>query len=118
MKPAFEEYKVDQALGKIAEVIRQPSGGHGAPSWAEATSKDVVAALEQLQERMRAQHISLQHGAFPRAIYAARELNKYIAGARSDVPNNDAAQVFHHSLAAAIEELRPLDQKLAEERAA
>jgi hypothetical protein len=118
MKPAFEEHRVDQALEKIAEVIHQQSGGYGAPSWAEAHGKDVVEALEQLEERMRARNLSLQQGGFPTAIYASRELRKYLAGGKSDIANKDAAEVFYRVLVNLIEELRSLDQKLAREEAA
>ncbi len=45
MKPVFEEHGVDQALEKIAEAILHPSGGYGAPSWAETNGKDVVEML-------------------------------------------------------------------------
>lgn len=41
MKAAFEEHRVDQALGRISDVLHQPSGGYGAPSWAEAHGKDL-----------------------------------------------------------------------------
>ncbi|HEV2696787.1 MAG TPA: hypothetical protein VGU90_02270 [Terriglobales bacterium] len=118
MKPAFEEHSVDQALGKISDVLHHPSGGYGAPSWAEAHGKDLLEALEQLKGRMRARHMNLQHGAFPVAMYAAREFRKYLAGARSDISNQDAAQVFYRCLAGLIDELRPLDQELAKEQAA
>jgi hypothetical protein len=66
MKPAFEEHRVDQALEKSADVIKHPSGGYGASSWAEAHGKGVVEALEELQERMRGHNLSLQQGRFPR----------------------------------------------------
>jgi hypothetical protein len=118
MKPAFEEHRVDQALEKIEDVLESPSGGYGAPSWAEAHGKDLVEALEQLQEHMRARHMSLQQGALPVAIYAARELKKYLAGAQCDIANKDAAAVFHRALVNLMEELRALDQKLASEEAA
>lgn len=118
MKPAFEEHKVDQALGKIGDVLHQPSGGYGAPSWAEAHGKDLVEALQELGERMRAHDMMLQRGAFPMAIYGARELRKYLAGGHSDIPNLDAARVFHYSLVKLTGELRALDEKLAEEEAA
>ena len=108
MKPAFEEHRVDQALAEIADVIHHRSGGYGAPSWAEAHGKDLVEALEQLGERMRTQNMTLQQGAFPVAIYAARELRQYVAGGKSDIPNNDAAKVFHRSLVNLIEQLRAL----------
>lgn len=100
MKTAFEEHKVDQALGKISDVLGDTSGGYGAPSWAEAHGQDLVDALEQLEQRMRARHMNLQHGAFPLAIYAARELRKYLAGSQSDISNKDAAQVFYRCLTA------------------
>jgi hypothetical protein len=45
-------------------------------------------------------------GSFPTAIYAARELKKYLAGAKGDVANKDAAQVFYRVLVTLIEELR------------
>ena len=118
MKPAFEEHRVDQALNKIGDVLQQPSGGYGAPSWAEAHGKDLVEALEELEKRMRAHHMMLQRGVFPPAIYAARELRKYLGGAHSDIPNQDAAKVFHYSLLKLLEELRTLDEKLAKEEAA
>ena len=117
MKPAFEERRVDQALEKISEVLHQPSGGYGAPSWAEAHGNDLVEGLEQLEARMRARHMNLQHGVLPIAIYAAREFRKYVAGARSDISNQDAAQVFYRCLAGLIDELRPLDQDLAKQAA-
>ncbi len=63
MKPAFEEHRMDQALEKIADVIHHSSGGYGALSWAGVHGKDVVEALEQLEERMRARNLSLQQGA-------------------------------------------------------
>lgn len=67
---------------------------------------------------MRARNVSLQQGSFPTAIYAARELRKYLAGAKGDVANKDAAEVFYRVLINLIEELRVLDQKLAREEAA
>lgn len=118
MKAAFEEHKVDQSLAKIADVLNRPSGGYGAPSWAEVHGQDLVEALELLQERMRLRHINLQHGAFPLAIYAARELRKYLAGAECDIRSGDAAQVFYRCLVGLVDELRPLDQELAKEEAA
>lgn len=118
MKPVFEDHNTDAAMGKIAEVLQESSGGYGAPSWAEANAKELVEALEQLRERMRASHMNLQHGAFPPAIYAARELRKYLAGAESDIRNRDAAQIFNRCLVGLIGELRPLDQQLAEKEAA
>jgi hypothetical protein len=118
MKPAFEDHNVDASLGKIADVLQQPSGGYGAPSWAVANAKDVVEALEQLRDRMRASDMSLQHGAFPLAIYAARELRKYVAGAECDIRNRDAAQIFHRCLTGLVDELRALDQELAKKEAA
>ena len=117
MKPAFEERRVDQALKKMRDVLHGRSGGYGAPSWAEEESKDIVVGLEGLEERMRAQHVDVQHGAFPVAIYAARELRKYVAGARSDIANSDAAEVYYRSLVNLIEELRALDQQLAKQAA-
>jgi hypothetical protein len=113
MKPAFEEHGMDQALEKTRDALHHRSGGFGAPSWAEAHAKDLVEALEELERRMRAQHVSLQRGAFPAAIYAARELRKYIAGAQSDIANADAADIYYRSLAGLIDELRPLDRELA-----
>ena len=118
MKSAFEQHRVDQALAKMAKVIHHPSGGHGAPSWAEAHSKDVLEGLRQLESRMRAHGMTLQHGALPVAVYAARELNKYFAGASSDIANKDAAEVFYRCLRGGIEELRSLDQELAGKDAA
>lgn len=118
MKPAFEKHRIDQALDKIGDVLQQPGGGYGAPSWAEAHGKDLVEGLEELEERMRAHHVMLQRGAFPLAIYAARELRKYLAGAQSDLSNRDAAKVFHYSLVELLEELRPLDEELAKQEAA
>lgn len=118
MKAAFEEHRVDQAMAEIADVIHRRSGGYGAPSWAEAHGKDLVEALEQLGERMRTRSMTVQQGAFPVAIYAARELRQYVAGGKSDIPNNDAAEVFHRSLVNLIEQLRALDQQLAKEEAA
>ena len=118
MKCAFEEHRVDETLEKMKEVLHQPSGGHGAPSWAEADANELVEALEQLEERMRRVHVMLQRGAFPSAIYAARELRKYVAGSQSDIANPDAAEVFYRCLVNAMEELRPLDQELAKEEAA
>jgi hypothetical protein len=44
----LEEQRVDQALEKIAEVIHHPSGGYGAPSWAEALMKE----LEILDQKL------------------------------------------------------------------
>jgi hypothetical protein len=118
MKPAFEEHRVDQALEKIDDVLKSQSVGHGAPSWAEAHGKDLVEALQQLQERTRARHMSLQQGALPVAVYAARELRKYLAGGKSDIANKDAAELFYRALVGMIEELPALDQKLAREEAA
>ena len=118
MKPAFEDHNTDVAMGRIAEVLQESSGGYGAPSWAEANAKEVVEALEQVRERMRASHMNLQHGDFPPAIYAARELRKYLAGAESDIRNRDAAQIFYRCLVGLIGELRPLDQELAKREAA
>lgn len=118
MKPAFEKHKVDQALAELGKVLRQPSGGYGAPSWAVGHAKDVVKALEELEERMRSRHMTVQQGAFPLAIYAARELRKYAEGTQSDIPNNDAAQVFYRALADLVQELRTTDQQLASEEAA
>jgi hypothetical protein len=118
MKPSFEEHRVDQALEKIEDALKSPSGGYGAPSWAEGHGKDLVEALEQLQERMRARHMSLHEGALPVAIYAARELRKYLSGAQCDIANKDAVAVFYRALVNLMEELRALDQKLAREEAA
>jgi hypothetical protein len=118
MKPAFEEHKVDQALAELGKVLGKPSGGYGVPSWAVGHANDIVRALEEVKERMRLRHMTLRHGAFPLAIYAARELRKYIAGERSDIPNKDAAQIFYHSLINLVQELRTTDQQLASEEAA
>ncbi|HEU5335551.1 MAG TPA: hypothetical protein VFU27_06285 [Terriglobales bacterium] len=118
MRPAFEEHKVDQALEELGRVLREPSGGYGAPSWAVSHGNDVVNALEELEERMRSRHMSLQHGAFPLALYAARELRKHAEGARSDIPNKDAAQIFHRCLVSLTQELQTTDQQLASEEAA
>lgn len=117
MKPAFEEHRIEQALEKVGAALHHARGGFGAPSWAEADGKDIVTGLEELGERMRAQHVSLQNGAFPVAIYAARELGKYVAGGQSDIPNADAAEVFYRALGQLLEELRPLDQQLAKQAA-
>lgn len=118
MKTVLEEHKVDQALAELGKVLRQPSGGYGAPSWAVTHASDVVKALEELKERMRTHHMTLQQGAFPLAIYAARELRNYVGGAHSDIPNNDAARIFYRSLAHLVEELRATDRQLASEEAA
>lgn len=118
MKPAFEEHKVDQALAELGKVLRQPSGGYGVPSWAVGHAKDIVAALEELEGRMRSRHMTVQQGEFPATIYAARELRKYTEGTHSDIPNHDAAQVFYRALANLVQELRTTDQRLASEEAA
>lgn len=118
MKPVFEEHKVDQALAELGNVLRKPSGGYGAPSWAAGHAQGIVKALEELEERMRARHMTVQEGVFPLAIYAARELRKHTEGARSDIPNHDAAQVFYRALTGMLRELRAIDQQLASEEAA
>ena len=118
MKPAFEEHKVDQALAELGRVLRQPSGGYGMPSWAVGHAKDVVKALEDLEERMRSRHMTLQQGVFPLAIYAARELRKYTEGMHADIPNHDAAQIFYRCLESLVQELRTTDQQLASQEAA
>lgn len=66
---------------------------------------------------MRGHHLMRQRGVFPLAIYAARELRKYLAGAHSDIPHPDAAKVFHDLLVKLREELRT-DEELAKEEAA
>jgi len=118
MKPAFEEHRIDQALAKISDVMHHPSGGYGAPSWAETYSQQIVQALEELERRMRAHHMNLQHGSFPIAIYAARELNKFLQGASGDIANKDAAEVYYRCLADVVNELRPMDKQLVNEEAA
>ena len=118
MEPVFEEHKVEQALAELGKVLRQPSGGYGVPSWAAGHAKDIVKALEELEERMRSRHMTLQQGAFPLAIYGARELRKYTEGTHSDIPNHDAAQIFYRSLVNLVQELRTTDQELASEEAA
>ena len=118
MKPSFEEHKVDQALAELGKVLGKPSGGYGVPSWAVGHAEDIVKALEDLEERMRSRHMTLQQGVFPLAIYAGRELRKYAEGTHSDIRNHDAAQIFYRSLVNLLQELRTTDQQLASEKAA
>jgi hypothetical protein len=48
----------------------------------------------------------------PRALYAARELQKYVSGEKGDIRNVTAARVYLRALDSYLDELKEVDQDL------
>jgi hypothetical protein len=115
MASAFDDRAISYALEKIGDFIRN-SGSGASLEWSDAATKVIVDNLRAFEKKLRARHVPEDECAYHMgsAIYAACELQSFVAGDKSDIANKSAATVYRVFLAAKITELRQWEQALDE----
>lgn len=108
MSPVFETTSYD--LEKVGDFVHG-SGSGADPTWRGVAIQRIVNALEGLASKVRGQGHNPEESALPRALYAARELQKYIARNQSDISGQKCADVFTHYLRHEIRELREFERE-------
>lgn len=109
----FKAHNVAYAMEKIGDFFRG-SGSGILPGWPETSAKIIVEALEELRVNLQSAGVTAEATALPLALYAARELQKFLKPERSDIPNREAARVFYRCLRSAMRELSQTDKEIAQ----
>jgi predicted RNase H-like nuclease (RuvC/YqgF family) len=86
--------------------------GPGALGAAPSAAKAIVEALDRLEEKLSFHDIEPDQTEVPRALYAGRELQKYVDGEKGDIQNMTAARVYLRALRSYLDELKELDEDL------
>ena len=109
----FKAHNVAYAIEKIGDFFRGTGSGILA-GWPETSAKIIVEALQELSVRLASAGLVPEATTLPMALYTARELQKYLKPAPSDIPNRDAARVHYRCLRSLIRELAQVDQEVAQ----
>jgi len=109
MSAAFPK-DIDHLLDRIDEYLH--GTGTGALGAAPSAAKAIVEALDRLEEKLSFHDIEPDQTEVPRALYAARELQKYVNGEKGNIQNLTAARVYLRALHSYLDELEELDGEL------
>ncbi|HET7750967.1 MAG TPA: hypothetical protein VFK81_16380 [Terriglobales bacterium] len=109
----LKAHNVAYAIEKIGDFFRGTGSGILA-GWPETSAKIIVEALQELSVKLASAGVTPEATSLPMAIYTARELQKYLKPAPSDIPNRDAARVYYRCLRSLIRELSQVDKEIAE----
>ena len=109
MNSAFPK-DLDHLLDRIDEYLH--GTGTGALGAAPSAAKAIVEALDRLEEKLSFHDIEPDQTEVPRALYAARELQKYVNGEKGNIQNLTAARVYLRALHSYLDELEELDGEL------
>lgn len=113
MNSVLQKHNVGYALEKIGDFLRGNGSGVLA-GWPETSAKIIVEALQELEREMRAARLTPEASVLPLAAYTARELQKHLKPAPSDIANQNAARVYYRCLCSLIRELRQIEKQLEE----
>jgi hypothetical protein len=109
MSAAFPK-DLDHLLDRIDKYLH--GTGTGALGAAPSAAKAIVEALDRLEEKLSFHDIEPDQTEVPRALYAARELQKYVDGEKGDIQTMTAARVYLRALRSYLDELKELDEDL------
>jgi hypothetical protein len=109
----LKAHNIAYAIEKIGDFFRGTGSGILA-GWPETSAKIIVEALQELSVKLASAGVTPEATSLPMAIYTARELQKYLKPAPSDIPNRDAARVYYRCLRSLIRELSQVDKEIAE----
>ncbi|HXY49337.1 MAG TPA: hypothetical protein VEI01_07795 [Terriglobales bacterium] len=109
MSAAFPK-DLDHLLDRIDEYLH--GTGTGALGAAPSAAKAIVEALDRLEEKLSFHDMEPDQTEVPRALYAARELEKYVNGEKGNIQGLIAARVYLRALRSYLDELAELDGEL------
>jgi hypothetical protein len=98
------------ALEKIGEFIRHSGSG----ALIAYDVEIIVGKLEQFEEKLRNHRAKPTETELPMALYAAKELQKFIKGEKGDIAGKISAEVYWRYLRSEIENLRKYERELSD----
>jgi hypothetical protein len=110
MSSVFDEKNMSYALEKIHDFIN--GSGSGAHGFGVTGAEIIVKALEELEAKIRKTGSDPDESSLPTALYAARELQKYVNRKPNDIANSTAARVYTTSLRADITDLQTYEKDM------
>ena len=113
MPSVFDERKIAYAIEKFGDFIHG-SGSGAIPGYADAGCMFIIDGLQAFDEKLLAHQISAEEREYHvgTASYAICELQAFVTGDKTDIPNRKAARVYLDFLAAKLEKLREMEREL------
>src|SRR5271169_1345808 len=95
-----------QMLGKLIQDPATIVAKERAPSAIES----ITRALKQVGAELDRNGVMCGTADFSLTLYAARELERYVCGEKTQISNRHAAEIYYHVLCAGIDQLPRSDQ--------
>jgi hypothetical protein len=113
MSPTLDIKGLADAVQLLGKLIREPDAvmaGERAPCAVQA----ITRALEQVGAEIGRDAVMCGATDFSLTLYAARELERYLCGEKTQICNRRMAEVYYRVLCAGMEQLPRLDRNRGE----
>jgi hypothetical protein len=109
MASVFDGKNISYAFEKLGDHIRNSGSG---VAIAPNAARILVGALEESKIKIKKNNSDPEESELPSALYAARELEKYVNRKPSDIANSEAAQVYVTSLRADVAQMQKYENDM------
>jgi membrane-bound lytic murein transglycosylase MltF len=109
MASVFDGKNMPYAFEKISDFI---NGSGSGTALAPTSAEIIIAALEELKAKAKKWNANPDESDIPHALYAARELQKFVNRQRSDVANESAARIYVEALRAFFVDIQKYEKDL------